>query len=310
MEVIAVDVGGTYLRVALFSDGNLVEKVKELTPRSGGKLRIAERIAELVRLMGEPERVGVAVAGLIDVRRGEVLNMPNNPIRSFPLKGPLESMLSAPVLVINDCLAAAWGEHLERGVDNLVYLTLSTGIGAGAVVNGNLLLGKDGNAHEVGHIVVDYKGRRCGCGGRGHWEALASGRAIPRFARELAASWEGESEAKEAALKGELDPPELFSLWREGDSFANFVVEELARVNAAGIATVVNVYDPEVVVLGGGIALNNPDFIELTLSRLDEYVTNRKPSFKFPERGEDAVLFGVALTLMEPPPSLNPRSFP
>ncbi len=307
MNILAADIGGTYLRVALFRDKELTRKVKVRTPISGGKLRIAEEIGRLAIEFGEEiDEIGVAVAGLIDLRRGEVINMPNNPIRSFPLKDPLEEMLAAPVLVLNDCVAAAWGEHVSRGVDNLVYLTLSTGIGAGAVVNGSLLLGKDGNAHEVGHITLDYRGRRCGCGGRGHWEALASGSAIPSFLRELASRWRGEkTKGWKMALNGEMDPPKLFSIWREGDAFAEEAVLELARINAAGISSVVNVYDPEVLVLGGSIALNNRDFIELILKEVNEYVTNRMPLIDLTSSGEDAVLKGIALSVLRRPKTLD-----
>ncbi len=309
MEVLAADIGGTYLRVALFSDEKIVKKVKVRTPRSGGKLRIAEEVYKLAMDLGgemDIDRAGIAVAGLIDVRRGDVIKMPNNPIGSFPLRKPLEERLSAPVLVLNDCVAAAWGEHISRDVDNLVYLTLSTGIGAGAVVNGNLLLGKDGNAHEVGHITLDYRGRRCGCGGRGHWEALASGSAIPSFSGELASGWEGErTEAWKTALKGELDPPTLFSLWRNGDVFAEEIVSELVKINAAGISSVVNVYDPEVLVLGGSIVLNNRDFVELILQEMKEYITNRMPLVDYTGSGEDAVLKGIALSVLRRPRTLN-----
>ncbi len=307
MKILAVDVGGTYLRIALFEDRKLMRKIKTRTPITGGRLEIAEEIHRLaVELGGEVDEVGVAIAGLIDIRRGDVIKMPNNPIRSFPLKMPLEKMLAAPVLVLNDCVAAAWGEHISRSVDNLVYLTLSTGIGAGVVVNGNLLLGKDGNAHEVGHITLDYKGRRCGCGGKGHWEALASGSSIPLFSKELASKWRGEkTRAWKLASNGEISPPELFSLWRDEDTFAEEVVLELARINAAGISSVVNVYDPEVLVMGGSIALNNRDFVELILKEVKEYITNRMPLVDLTRSGEDAVLKGITLSILRRPRTLD-----
>ncbi len=307
MRILAADVGGTYLRVALFRDGEMLRKVKVTTPRGGGKLRIAEEIYNLAMDFGvEVDGAGVAVAGVIDVRSGDVAKMSNSPIKSFPLRGPLEERLSVPVVVLNDCVAAAWGEHITRGIDNLVYLTLSTGIGAGAVVNGSLLLGKDGNAHEVGHMTLDYRGRRCGCGGRGHWEAMASGSAIPSFSRELALEWDGaRTEAWRAAMKGELDPPALFSLWREGDEFAGEVVSELAKINAAGISSVINVYDPEMLVLGGSIALNNRDFVELFLRSVDEYLINRMPLVDYAIGGEDAVLRGAAISVLRRPKALD-----
>ena len=154
------------------------------------------------------------------------------------MREPIRNYFKVRTLVANDCVAAVWGEYLlgtGRGYDNLVYITLSTGIGAGVIVDGHLLLGKDGNAHEVGHLVIDYRGIKCGCGGIGHWEAYASGRNLPNLIRILAKDYRGMiTEALDLALNNSLTAPKLFRLWSDGDEFANYVVDELARINAAG----------------------------------------------------------------------------
>jgi len=314
--VLAVDVGATNLRVALFDlGGNVLYKEVMRTPTTGDDYTIAKEIyrigSKLLNKVGKARliSVGIGTIGPLDIRKGEVINAPNNPLRRFKLKEPLTSMFNVNTYVVNDCVAAVWGEYLVgigRGHSNIVYITLSTGIGAGVIVNNNLLLGKDGNAHEVGHIVIDFRRRiRCGCGGLGHWEGIASGSAIPRYALLKAKKWKGEDTAAlRKALTGLLRPEDLFSFWRGGDTFAHNIVKDLIKVNAAGIASVINVYDPEVVSIGGSIALKNPDFMRLIFKNVKRYVTNRMPKLALTPLGDDAVLIGAAYIAMKPPKEL------
>jgi len=313
--IVGVDVGATYTRVGLFSpEGTLVEKVSFGTPRVGGELAVALAIARAIeellsRWGGSLSSIGVGTVGPLDITSGDVVGAPNVPIGRFKIREPLERLFGVDVYVVNDCVAAAWAEYLVgagRGFRNVVYVTISTGIGGGAVVDGHLLLGKDGNAHEIGHIVLDLSGRfRCGCGGLGHWEAIASGANIPRTLEVLAREWRGEAtEAYTRALGGNLNPEELFRLWRVGDRFAEFAVDFLAEVNAAGIASVINVYDPEVLTVGGSIALRNPDFVEISAARVGNYLINRKPSISLTPLGDDVVLVGAALISIKLPREL------
>jgi glucokinase len=313
--VAGVDIGATYTRVGLFTtDGMLMERVRFETPRAGGELAVASAVARAIeellsRWGGSLISIGVGTVGPLDIASGDVTGAPNLPIGRFKVREPLERLFGVDVYVVNDCVAAAWAEYLVgtgRGFRNVVYVTLSTGIGGGAVVDGHLLLGKDGNAHEVGHIVLDLSGKfRCGCGGLGHWEAIASGANIPRTLEVLAREWVGEAtEVYRKALDGGLSPEELFRLWRGGDRFAEFAVDFLAEVNAAGIASVVNVYDPEVLTLGGSIALRNPDFIKLSLARIGRYIVNRRPTILLTPLGDDVVLLGAAFIAIKPPREL------
>ncbi len=312
---LGVDVGATNLRVGIFSEsGEMIDSLITATPTSGGPDAVANKIValgeELLRkhgLVNQLKGIGVGTIGPLNLRRGEVVGTPNNPLRRFRLREPLESHFGVVTYVVNDCVAAVWGEYLVgagSGRRNVVYVTISSGVGGGAVVNGNLLLGKDGNAHEVGHIVVDVAGRRCGCGGVGHWEAYASGSTIPGFLREEAEVWEGESYLKERALEGGVSPEELFKYWREGDPFAEHVVSKLVRIHAAGIGSVINVYDPEVLTVGGSVALKNRDFMELVFKHVKEYVINRLPEMMLTPLGDRAVLIGAALVAIKPPKSL------
>ncbi|MEM1851249.1 MAG: ROK family protein, partial [Acidilobaceae archaeon] len=215
-----------------------------------------------------------------------------------------------PVIVINDCVAAAWGEYVlsRRGVSNLLYVTISSGIGGGVVVDGNLLLGKSGNAHEIGHMVVDHTSEVvCGCGGRGHWEALAGGANVPKVARIKALKWKGkETRALQLAKTGSLDAPLLYSLARNGDQFAISLVNEMNRVHSAGLASAIAAYDPEVVVLGGGVVLNNQDLMLRPIAeRLKEYLSLSLPSLEVSGFGDNAVLYGALAIALRPPKSLE-----
>ena len=314
--IVAADVGATNLRVGIFDLSATLLKVKVIrTPRSGGQDAVAiaiKQIAEnLLKSLGIKDIVGVGIGtiGPLDIRKGIVINTPNNPLRTFRLKEPLEKYFGVPTYVVNDCVAAVWGEYnagCGKGARNIVYITLSTGIGAGVIVDDHLLLGKDGNAHEVGHITVNYKYRiRCGCGGIGHWEAIASGANIPKFARELAREWQGgKTTVFNKALAGSLTPEELFRHWRTGDEFAAYVVHELIEVNAAGLGSVINVYDPEIISLGGSITINNTDFIEKVIDNVHKYAINKVPKITITSLGENAVLVGAAYLVLNTPKEL------
>jgi len=313
--VVGVDIGATKTKVGLFTlDCSLVYVDAFTTPKEGDGSLIPQVIVSKVReisskIRGEVTAVGIGTIGPLDIRRGDVVRTPNVGQASFKLKVPIEKALGVKTYVVNDCVAAVWGEYLVgagRGSSNVVYITISTGIGGGAVVDDHLILGKDGNAHEVGHIVLDYSGRfKCGCGGVGHWEGIASGANIPKTASLLSREWGGsKSEAYWKALNGLLTPELLFSYWASGDAFAGYLVDFLAEVNAAGIASAINVYDPEVVTIGGSIALRNPEFFKLIERKIVKYTINRVPRVLLTPLGDDAVLVGAAMVAINTPPNL------
>ena len=314
MLYLGVDVGATNLRVGLVSDeGSVVKVVRDKTPHDGGGEAVAEAITELINDLGrdltaEVQGIGIGTIGPLNIREGEVVNTPNNPLRNFALLKPLSKKFNLPTYVVNDCVAAAWGEYLwgaGKGKENVVYLTLSSGIGAGAVIDGHILLGKEGNAHEVGHIVIDYSSRiRCGCGGLGHWEALASGNNLVNLVKELL------PRTVKDLISKYSKPPKLFALWREGDRYASLIVEELKKINAAGIASVINVYDPDVLSVGGSVALNNEDFMKQVFEEVKYYVTNTMPELTLTPFKDLAVVIGAAAVAHKPPEELLRKQGP
>ncbi len=309
--MIGVDVGATRLRVGYFSrDGHLLARAEARTPSEGGRGSVAKALSELIESLtveGDFTAIGVGTIGPLDVYAGRVVSTPNAGIRSFDLKEPLEERFGVPVYVVNDATAAAWGEFKGGagvGKLNVVYVTLSTGVGVGAVVDGNLLIGKSGNAVEAGHIVINYKGVVCGCGGVGHWEAYVGGVAIPRLARAIALEEGWARETAKRAVKGEINTPEIFRLWRLGDSFATRVINEVIEAAAAGLASVINVFDPEVVTVGGSVALKNKDFLRKVIEAVPRYALLDIPPITEASFGDDAVLYGAAWVAIDPPSTL------
>jgi len=313
--VAGVDIGATKVAVGLVSlSGDIVLVESTSTPQWGDSSTIALLVVSLIRNLllrvgATLVAVGVGTIGPLDIRKGDVVGTPNVRLRSFKVREPLQRELGVDVYVVNDCVAAVWGEYRAGagvGHRNVVYVTLSTGIGCGAVVDDHLLLGKDGNAHEVGHIVLDTSGRfTCGCGGLGHWEGISSGANIPRTAKILAEEWGGpRTESLEKSLTGGISPEELFRYWKLGDPFADYLVNFLAEINAAGLASVINVYDPEVLTLGGSISLRNPDFANLTFSKVGKYLINRPPRMLLTPLGDLVVVVGAAMIAIKTPENL------
>ncbi len=312
---IAVDIGATYTRIALGNREGILDKKVIRTPSTGESIVVAKRIYEEImssyrEYIDRIEAVGIGTIGPIDIRRGVVVNTPNLPIRTFPLREPLMNWLGKPVYVMNDAVTAVYGEKmygLGKNYHNILYVTMSTGIGGGVIVDDHLLIGKMGNAHEIGHIVVDYEGRvPCGCGGRGHWEAYAGGANIPVMARILASEKPViESEAYRLAVRGELDPPTLFKLYRSGDLFAKKIVSKIIEASIAGLATAINLYDPEIVTIGGSVFLNNKDILlEPLRNGVKKHLVTEPPRIEATPLGGDIVLYGALALAINPPEEL------
>jgi glucokinase len=319
---IGVDVGATWIRIAIaMRNGSIIEKIVKRTPREGDRYTIANLIIEIIKTslsnyLENVKAIGIGTAGPMDLATGVVTNAPNIPIRTFELARPIQEALAKPVIMANDCVTAVWGEKvfgLGKGYENVVYITISTGIGGGMIVNNLLLLGKMGNAHEIGHIVVDVSGKmRCGCGGYGHWEAYASGANIPKFASLLLREWSLSDEEKESriykAYKESLLSSELiYSAAKEGDRLALRIIDEVNKYNLAGFENIVNLYDPEVITVGGSVALKNK---ELVIDRIREGlkrslgVVTPLPKIEPTAFEDDIVLIGAIALAVHPPQNL------
>ncbi|MEX0568280.1 MAG: ROK family protein, partial [Candidatus Njordarchaeota archaeon] len=203
----------------------------------------------------------------------------------------------------------------KRNVDNIVYVTLSSGIGGGAIIDGNVLFGKDGNAVEIGHFVVDPMGNiQCGCGGYGHWEAYTSGANIHKFCRLLIEQKFSFEKFRQSLISSLTDVDnvtyEILSICaQKNDTLALEIFNEIGKINAIGFANIINAFDPDVIVVGGSIVLKNPT--HLVLSPIQKYVEdltiNRMPKIEKTHLEDDAVLLGALKIAMDP--ELIPRKF-
>jgi glucokinase len=260
---IGVDVGGTKISAGVVNpDGSIVETRRRETPASEPRATedaIIALIAEL-RRVHDVEAVGIGAAGYIDATRSTVLFAPNLAWRDEPLRSVIEGALDIPVVVENDANAAAWGEFrfgAGEDVDELLMVALGTGIGGGIVLDGTLFRGTFGIAGEFGHIKLVPDGRVCGCGNRGCWEQYASGSALVREVREVAAT---KSPSAAAILELADGDPDAISgqmitkAATAGDALCVEAFETIGGWVGRGLADLASIFDPGVVVIAGGVS--------------------------------------------------------
>ena len=281
--VLAIDLGATWTRAAVVSpDGELTARGAARTPFDGRSGRLADAILHVAEQAlkaaaaaeGDPiAAVGVAAVGPLDSRSGVIVAPPNlgNGYRGLDLATPLRRRFGVPVFVERDTNVAALGEHAygaAQGVDDFIYLTVSTGLGGAIFSRGRLLTGASGVAGELGHVPVLLDGPICGCGGVGHLEALCSGTAIARAGREagIAAGCVADAETSAAAaLRGSagaaasadqlaLSAADVAAAERNGDERAAAIMRRAREAFAAGVVGIVNAFNPSLIVVGGGIA--------------------------------------------------------
>ena len=289
LYVIAVDIGGTSYRVALVdSSGAIIARNAEPTnghqsPEIGLK-RLVDTIRKTSDCIDFDQLKGVFIsaAGPLNPQKGILLTPPSLPAwRNVQLKKVIEESLHLPVWVKNDADLAALGEKrfgAGRGCDRLIYITVSTGIGGGIVLENGILEAAEVSVAEIGHMVVDRNGPVCNCGGKGHLEPLASGTAIARIAAE------GIRSGKPSSLqpKYESDPSMLTAALvveaaRSGDSLANEVLSRAGEYLGIAITSLIHIFDPEVVIIGGGVS-NASDLI---LNPIRDAIEERiMPDFK------------------------------
>lgn len=265
--VIGIDLGGTKINTALVqSDGAIIAQDYRPTLASEGLQPVFERVLDSARQVmaqagiarSRVSGVGIGAPGPIEIETGVVMSPPNLPgWERVPLKQLVEDEFGVATFLENDANAAAWGEHYfgaGRGVEHMIYVTVSTGIGGGLILGGNLYHGANGMAGEIGHIILEPDGPLCGCGSRGCLEALASGTAIARVARERVTQGI-------PTLISDLadDAPERITARlvaeaaRQGDKEADEILTEAMEYLGIGMANLVNLFNPQLIVIGGGV---------------------------------------------------------
>lgn len=310
--VAAVDLGGTKILAAIIApNGEILSRAKKSTGKDGRPGPVLDRIAEAVRKaaagagveLGQIRAVGIGAPGPVDAEAGVLRTAPNlDEWENVPVADELGARLGVPVALENDVRAAVLAEQAAgagRGVRTWIAIWPGTGIGGGIVLDGQLWRGATGAAGELGHITVKAGGPRCGCGAKGHLEALASRTAIVRELAERAKH--GHATVLERVEGGvaESRSGDLADAFQKGDKEVVRAVDRAAKFLAMGIASVANTVNPEMVVIGGGLteALGDPfvRMIEAELRGRPMRAATDELRVVQSQLGDDAGITGAAL---------------
>jgi glucokinase len=306
--IVGVDVGGTKVSVAALRDGELGDPVLYPTDLTGPEQVIAQ-IAAGVREAAGGETiaaVGIGIPSVVEFATGRIRSSVNIPLRDVPLRHVLEEELGVPVFVDNDgtvaALAEAHDEHGEPDVENLVMLTIGTGVGGGIVIHGRPYRGATGAAGEIGHTLIaideevpDATGR---FPRRGSLEALAAGHALDRLTREAAAAHPDSAIGRALAEHGSVAGPDTVAAAKAGDELAISLLRLLARRVGIGVANAINTFDPDVVAIGGGVSSAGDLLLKPAIEVAWGYVlegVGTKTEIRLARSGPQAGVRGAAL---------------
>ena len=257
---IGVDVGGTKIGCGVVDAGGRVHDREQVPTPTGGPATLAAIQSVVRALLGrnpDVAAVGVGAAGLVEWPGGLVRWAPHNGYRNLPLREVLAATTGLPVVVDNDANAAAWAESrlgAGHGADDLVLLTVGTGIGTGLVLDGRIYRGSSGLAAELGHTIVDVDGAPCSCGNAGCLETVASGSALGRYGREAAGADPDGAIAQLAGGPAAVTGMHVSLAAEAGDKVALSLFERLGFWLGVGVANAVTTFDPAIVVIGGGLS--------------------------------------------------------
>ena len=259
---IGIDLGGTQLRAALITpQGDILARTAVATAATAGPAAVLDQICAVVEKVcagvdkGRISGIGVSAPGPLDSKQGIALSIPTLAgFVDYPLGQAVRARWSCPVVLENDGIAAALGEWqfgAGRGVENMVYVTVSTGIGGGVVVDNRILRGRRGMAAHVGHMSFIAEGALCVCGNRGCFEAYGSGPAFVARAQRQALACTSTTLGQNGAV---IDSPAVFAAAKAGDTLALALVAEEAAILGTGFTSLLHLFSPDVLVMGGGLA--------------------------------------------------------
>lgn len=304
MLKVGIDIGGTKIAGGVVdADGRIIEKLRVDTPLDVRE--IADAVVDMANHLAahhDVAAVGVAAAGFIDRARATVIHAPNIAWHNEPLRAILEARIAVPVTIENDANAAGWAEFrfgAGRDVDDMIMLTMGTGVGGAVIASGQLYRGGHGIAGELGHTRFIRDGRACGCGQNGCLEQYASGRALQREANAVAdAGGIGAGLASLRAETGELKGTAISRLILAGDEGAVEALRRVATALGEACGGFQAVLDPEMFVIGGGVAQLGDDLLEPVRiayqTSLPGYGDRPIAEFAIAQLGNDAGLIGAA----------------
>ncbi|MQY56323.1 MAG: ROK family protein [Dehalococcoidia bacterium] len=266
--ILGVDLGGTKIAAALATaQGKILARGRSSTRAQAGPDVVIKSICATIDRTLAAKRlkpsqflgIGIAAAGIIDSDKGKVISSPNLPgWHEVPLRDAVEQRFGIPTYLGNDATLAALGEWcfgLKKGIANLIYITVSTGIGGGIIAGGKLYTGACGVAGEIGHMTIDVNGPKCNCGNIGCWETLASGTALAREAVKQIR--EGAKTSIIELVNGDIskiDAKVVDLAAKQGDELAKELISRLGYYLGIGLVNLVNIFNPELILIGGGVA--------------------------------------------------------
>jgi glucokinase len=301
--VLGVDVGGTKVAVAAVDGVSVRDSVEQPTELGSTEELldgIEETVRELVDRVGEPEAIGVGVPSQIEFATGTVETSVNIPLTGVPLRAELGRRFGVPVFVDNDANCAALAEAHTLGEDNLVMLTLGTGVGGGIVIGGKTFRGAHGLGAELGHFTLNPDGPPCpgNCPNRGCIEAYCSGQALERDATELARDLPESALATCLGEDGKVSGRDVVAKAEAGDRDALLIFDNFARMLGVAIAGYVNVFEPDRLALAGGLSRASELFLERAVHEASLRALPalwRRVTVALAEGGADAGVIGAAV---------------
>ena len=326
--IIGVDIGGTWIRVAACSgdlneDEMIIERARTL---KDNKYSISNTVCSLISKILKNKNIaidkiagiGLATAGPIDMQKGEVFNNANLGFKNVPLKKPIaEKFPNIPIYIINDCNGAVLGIHYFEAEtdekDNIVYITVSTGIGGGVICNSHLLLGKDGNAAEIGHGKVNPKSEyECNCGAHGCWEVYCSGTGVKARALDHLRINKYNSDILMEIVQNDpskITAKEVFQAAKKGDELCQKIIDDCIFYMKVGIGFVNNFYDSSTIFFGGAMMKDKEQILPPLIKQFEtdplQFTINHPPQLKLTRLGDEVGLRG-ALTLVKYKSEGNP----
>ncbi len=315
MKRIGIDLGGTNIAAGLVNEEfELIAKMSVPTGADRAPELIIDDMAALCKKLCEANNVelsaiasiGIASPGIVETDNGIVRYANNLPFRSLPICAMLSERIGvADVRVANDANAAAWGEAVAgaaKGSSNSVMITLGTGVGGGIIIDNKIYAGFNSAGAELGHIVIEYAGRSCSCGRLGCWEAYSSATALINMTKEKLAECEAAGRAtlmtELVKKKGKVSGITAFDAMRQGDEAGREIVESYLGYLACGLTNIINIFQPEIISLGGGVSNEGQSLIDAILPMItkEQYGGGivKQTEIRIAKLGNDAGIIGAA----------------
>ena len=308
--VLGFDLGGTKMLCAVFQENEIISRYKQETKAQDGPDVVVDRIIDTVQQAlkeadvdeSDVSGIGFAVPGPIDRNKGVIVNTPNLGFYNYPLLKKLKKEFSFPMVLENDVSSGTYGELLEgaaKGYKHVIGVFPGTGVGGGIIIDGKIYHGASGNAGELGHMIIQLDGPLCGCGQYGCLEALASKTALSKDAVALSAAGKAPTIMKEAGTDFANFKSKVFkkAVGNEDEAIQK-IVDRGAYMLGIGLANFVNIFNPELIILGGGLVekLGKPylKIAEETMRKHAMEALSRDVSIEIAKLGDDAVVIGAA----------------